>query len=236
MLYYLYYLRLRRLACFWSELTITFQPENITKEIILTFKRFRRIFLFLLIAVLAIYGGLCLRVLYDGRLQTPSSADAIIVLGAAAYHQKPSPVFEERIRHAVNLYKEGKAKKIIFTGGTPKAGFLTEAEVGAKWAVKNGVPQKDILLEPNSRNTIDNLKNSAEIARQEKLHTFIVVSDPYHMARAKLMAEDLGLQVQMSPTPSSRFNQAALPVKIKFFVSEVHHYTMYCILRLPQML
>ncbi|MBR5939745.1 MAG: YdcF family protein [Neisseriaceae bacterium] len=177
---------------------------------------------------------MCARVLYEGRLQTPSSADAIIVLGAAAYYHKPSPVFEERIRHAVNLYKQGKAKKIIFTGGTPKAGFQTEAEVGAKWAEKNGVPRRDILLEPNSRNTFDNLKNAAEIAKQQKLHSFIVVSDPYHIARAKLMAEDLGLTVQMSPTPTSRFNTAALPVKLKFFFSEVHHYSLYCILRLPQ--
>ncbi|MBO4575771.1 MAG: YdcF family protein [Neisseriaceae bacterium] len=177
---------------------------------------------------------MCARVLYEGRLQTPSSADAIIVLGAAAYYHKPSPVFEERIRHAVNLYKQGKAKKIIFTGGTPKAGFQTEAEVGAKWAEKNGVPRRDILLEPNSRNTFDNLKNAAEIAKPAKLHSFIVVSDPYHIARAKLMAEDLGLTVQMSPTPTSRFNSAALPVKLKFFFSEVHHYSLYCILRLPQ--
>ena len=200
----------------------------------MTFKRFRRILFLLIVICLAIYGGLCARVLYEGRLQTPSSADAIIVLGAAAYYHKPSPVFEERIRHAVNLYKQGKAKKIIFTGGTPKAGFQTEAEVGAKWAEKNGVPRRDILLEPNSRNTFDNLKNAAEIAKPAKLHSFIVVSDPYHIARAKLMAEDLGLAVQMSPTPTSRFNSAALPVKLKFFFSEVHHYSLYCIMRLPQ--
>lgn len=201
---------------------------------ILTFKRFRRILLLFIVICLAIYGGLCARVLYEGRLQTPKSADAIIVLGAAAYHKKPSPVFEERIRHAVNLYQQGKAKKIIFTGGTPKTGFLTEAEVGAKWALSHGVKQQDILLEPNSRNTFDNLKNSAEIAKREKLHSFIVVSDPYHIARAKLMAQDLGLAVQMSPTPTSRFNTAALPVKLKFFFSEVHYYAVYSVLRLPQ--
>ncbi|MBQ9724889.1 MAG: YdcF family protein, partial [Neisseriaceae bacterium] len=123
----------------------------------LTLKRFRRILSLFIVILLAIYGGLCARVLYESRLQTPDKADAIIVLGAAAYYQKPSPVFEERIRHAVNLYQQGKAKKIIFTGGTPKKGYSTEAEVGAKWAMKNGVSKKDILLEPTSRNTFDNL-------------------------------------------------------------------------------
>ena len=200
----------------------------------MTLKRFRRILCLLIVVLMGIYGGLCAKILYEGRLQTPDKADAIIVLGAAAYYQKPSPVFEERIRHAVNLYQQGKAKKIIFTGGTPKKGYSTEAEVGAKWAMKNGVKKQDILLEPNSRNTFDNLKNSAEIAKRAKLHTFIVVSDPYHIARAKLMAQDLGLTVQMSPTPTSRFNNAALPVKLKFFFNEVHHYAIYSVLRLPQ--
>ena len=201
---------------------------------ILTRKRFRRILLLFIVIALTIYGGLCARVLYEGRLQTPEKADAIIVLGAAAYYQKPSPVFEERIRHAVNLYKQGKAKKIIFTGGTPKEGYSTEAEVGAQWAMKNGVKKQDILLEPHSRNTFDNLKNSAEIAYRNQLRTFIVVSDPYHIARAKLMAQDLGLSVQMSPTPTSRFNHATLPVKLKFFFNEAHYYAIYCVLRLPQ--
>ena len=210
------------------------QPEKYDEEVILIFKIFRRILLWLMLAVLVAYGGLCARVLYEGRLQTPQKADAIIVLGAAAYYHKPSPVFEERIRHAVSLYKQGKAKKIIFTGGTPKEGFLTEAEVGAKWAIKNGVRESDILLESNSRNTLDNLKNSAKIATKEKLHSFIVVSDPYHIARAKLMAQDLGLTVQMSPTPTSRFNTATLPVKLKFFFSEVHYYAVYSVLRLSQ--
>ena len=200
----------------------------------MTLKRFRRILCLLIVVLMGIYGGLCAKILYEGRLQTPDKADAIIVLGAAAYHKKPSPVFEERIRHAVNLYQQGKAKKIIFTGGTPKKGYSTEAEVGAKWAMKNGVKKQDILLEPNSRNTFDNLKNSAEIAKRAQLHSFIVVSDPYHIARAKLMAQDLGLTVQMSPTPTSRFNSAALPVKLKFFFNEVHHYAIYSVLRLPQ--
>ena len=66
---------------------------------------------------------------YSRPQPLPNEADAAVVLGAAAWGNKPSPVFRERINHALTLYQTGRVKKIIFTGGTPKAGFATEAEV-----------------------------------------------------------------------------------------------------------
>lgn len=135
-------------------------------------------------------------------------ADAAVVLGAAAWDKRPSPVFRERINHALTLYQSHRVNKLIFTGGTPKQGFMTEAEVGRRYALQQGVPATDIYFENTSRDTYQNLLNIKPILRDHNLHTLIIVSDPYHMARATAIARDLHLNAQGSPTPTSRFNQS----------------------------
>lgn len=184
-------------------------------------------FFILCCLIAVIYLSICGYVVFAGKTTYPSSADAIIVLGAAAWGEKPSPVFKERINHAVDLYHANIAKKIIFTGGTPKLGFATEASVGANWAVKNGVSPEHIFTENQSRNTLQNLQNSLEIAQDKGLNSFIIVSDPYHIARAKMMAHDLNINAQMSATPTSRFNQASLSRKWKFISQEANRIIIY---------
>ncbi|MGN7073210.1 YdcF family protein, partial [Neisseria sp. P0001.S004] len=100
--------------------------------------------------------------IYRTGLQTlpkDAHADAAVVLGAAAWDKRPSPVFRERINHAITLYQSHRVGKIIFTGGTPKKGFMTEAEVGRRYALKQGIPAHNILFENTSRNTYENLRN-----------------------------------------------------------------------------
>lgn len=133
------------------------------------------------------------------------SADAAVVLGAAAWGSNPSPVFRERINHAITLYQTGKVRKLVFTGGTPKQGYMTEAEVGRRYALKQGVPKNDILFENTSRDTVQNLQNIRKILRDNDIDTVILVSDPYHLARARAIAADLGIAAQTSATPTSRF-------------------------------
>ena len=84
-------------------------------------------------------------------------ADAAVVLGAAAWGNRPSPVFRERINHALSLYQTGYVRKLIFTGGTPKSGYETEAEVARNFALKQGIPEQDILIEMRSKDTYQNL-------------------------------------------------------------------------------
>lgn len=134
-------------------------------------------------------------------------ADAAVVLGAAAWGKKPSPVFRERINHAIALYQSQRVGKLIFTGGTPKEGYMTEAEVGRLYALKQGVPKKDILFENTSRDTFQNLQNIRKILRDNDIDTVILVSDPYHLARARTIAHDLGIDAVTSATPTSRFTE-----------------------------
>ena len=90
----------------------------------------------------------------------PKHADAAVVLGAAAWGDKPSPVFRERINHAIALYQSERVEKLIFTGGTRKEGYPSEGEVARKFAIKQGIPSHDILYETRSKDTYQNLVNT----------------------------------------------------------------------------
>ncbi len=131
--------------------------------------------------------------------------DCVIVLGAAAYHHRPSPVFEERIRHAIWLHANGFAKTIIFTGGYGVGAPYAESEVARAYAIRNGVPANAILTERISRTTLDNLRQAKQLMRDHRLATAIIVSDPLHLKRAALLADHLQMDAVTSPTPSTRF-------------------------------
>lgn len=158
-------------------------------------------------------------------LPAETRADAAVVLGAAAWDKRPSPVFQERINHAITLYQSKRVEKLVFTGGTPKKGFMTEAEVGRRYAIKQGVPARDILFENTSRNTYDNLYNTIPLLRDNGIRTIIIVSDPYHTARAAAIAKDLGLNAAVSATPTSRYN--ASQKKAKFLFQESYALFLY---------
>ncbi|WP_373741930.1 YdcF family protein [Neisseria sp.] len=149
------------------------------------------------------------RVYQTGNRTLPAGyrADAAVVLGAAAWDKQPSPVFRERINHAIALYQGRRVGKLIFTGGTPKKGFMTEAEVGRRYAVRQGVPARDILFENTSRTTYQNLQNIRPLLREHGIGSIVIVTDPYHTARAAAIARDLGLNAETSGTPTTRFRE-----------------------------
>lgn len=155
----------------------------------------------------ALLMGYCIYDVYRTGNAQPADqrADAAVVLGAAAWGNNPSPVFRERINHAITLYQTDKVRKLVFTGGTPKKGYMTEAEVGRRYALKQGIPKNDILFENTSRDTFQNLQNIRKLLRDNDIDTVILVSDPYHLARARAMATDLGIAAETSGTPTSRF-------------------------------
>ena len=158
-----------------------------------------------------------------GQRDQAAPADAIIVLGAAAYDAKPSPVFEERIRHGIDLYRRGLAPKLIFTGGYGGVGArFSESQVARRYALRQGVPDKAILIESLSRNTHDNLRQASLLMQQHQLHDVIVVSDPLHMARALRISKELGIRAVGSPTPTSRFRTFA--TRWRFLLQEVYFF------------
>ena len=168
-------------------------------------------------------GGVAAYIIWVGQRDDATPADAIIVLGAAAYDAKPSPVFEERIRHGIDLYKRGLAPTLIFTGGYGGTGArFSESQVARRYALRQGVPEKAILIESLSRNTHDNLRQARALMQQHKLHSVIIVSDPLHMARALRISRDLGIRSVGSPTPTSRFRSFA--TRWRFLLQEVYFF------------
>ena len=173
----------------------------------------------LCLLVLLVQAAWCTWLVYSYSTRTASRrADAAVVLGAAAWGKNPSPVFRERINHGITLYRNNRVGKLIFTGGTPKAGYMTEAEVARRYARGHGVPNKDILLETTSRDTQQNLENTKTLMYNNGLESVVIISDPYHLARAAAVADYVGLYYQTDPTPTSRYSGQN---RAKFMASEV---------------
>jgi uncharacterized SAM-binding protein YcdF (DUF218 family) len=129
-------------------------------------------------------------------------ADVIIIMGAAEYRGRPSPVLKARLDHGLDLYRQKLAPRILTTGGAGGDPVFTEGEVGRDYLVRRGVPSEAILLEDEGESTMHSIAAAAEIMRRMNLKSCLVVSDGYHIFRAKKMLEFRGLNVYGSPRPS----------------------------------
>ena len=159
------------------------------------------------------------------KIDETAESDVAIVLGAATYDGEVSPVFRERINHAVELYKNGTVKVIIMTGGIGEGNSISDALAGKNYAVSKGVKEEHILIEEKSTITQENLIYSKEIMDNNGYETALLVSDPLHMKRAMLLAENSGIDCNSSPTTTSRY--ISVKSKIKFLCREVFYYTGY---------
>ena len=153
------------------------------------------------------------------------NADVAIVLGASTYNGHPSPVYQERINHAVDLYNKHLVKKIITTGGYGKGNPVSDAYNAKLYAISQGVSEDDILTEDQSTVTLENLINAKKIMDVYNYQTALIVSDPLHMKRAMLQAKDAGITAYTSPTKSSRYRTR--DTKFKFLKREVINYIGY---------
>lgn len=152
-------------------------------------------------------------------------ADAAVVLGAAAWYNKPSPVLRERVNHAITLLNEGQVKYLIFTGGKGKGAPMAESEVARRYAIQQGVPASQIFIETHSQTTWENLVETQKLLKREALDRILIVSDPFHMKRAMGMAKDVGLNAFPAPTPSSRYK--TWNTKAHFLMRETYYYSAY---------
>lgn len=165
-----------------------------------------------------------------GKISETVKTDAAIVLGAGVWGDKPSPVFAERINHAIYLYKSGYTDKLIFTGGKSDNSEFADSFIARKYAMENSVPEKDIFIEEQSAITQENIIYAAEIARGNNIHSVTLVSDPLHMKRAMLMAKDYGLTSYSSPTPTTMYR--TFKTKSLFLLREVFFYIGYQVYRI----
>lgn len=142
------------------------------------------------------------QVLRAARGEAPVPADAILVLGRRLEGDQVTAVFEARLAHAADLWRQGLAPRIFVAGGTTGQARRSEAEAGRDWLLAQGLPPAAILLEDRSQHTLENLFNVRAHLRAEGWRTLLLVSDPLHLARAGATARGLELEVRCSPAPS----------------------------------
>jgi uncharacterized SAM-binding protein YcdF (DUF218 family) len=143
------------------------------------------------------------QVWWASRQDDTSPASAIVVLGAAQYNGHPSPVLRSRLDHAIDLYREGIAPRLILTGGVGVGDTVSEAAVGRRYAIRNGVPADRVDTERSGVSSEESMRNVADLMRRLGLHSAVLVSDPFHMLRLRIISARLGIRSYSSPTRTS---------------------------------
>jgi uncharacterized SAM-binding protein YcdF (DUF218 family) len=192
----------------------------------------RRLVLGVLLVGALVVGGTGFRVWQVARDDDQTTADVVLVLGAAQYDGTPSKVFEARLRHAKNLYDDGVAPYIVTTGGNQPGDNYTEASTGVRWLSEKGVPENRIIAVGKGNDTLGSLRAAAEQIHERGWRTAVIVSDPWHSLRARTMASDVGLDAWTSPTHSGPIVQTR-QTQIRYIMYETAALLYYRATRAP---
>lgn len=138
-----------------------------------------------------------------GRSDQARQVDAIVVMGAAQYDGRPSPQLAARLDHAADLWQLDLAQVVVVTGGNQPGDRFTEAEASANYLVDLGVPADVILQETVGHSSYASLDGVAQMLHDRGLFRVLLVSDPFHSLRSRLIAQELGLVAYVSPTRTS---------------------------------
>lgn len=160
----------------------------------------RRIVTALAIVVLGGWCASAAAVVWFASRDRAAPADAIVVMGAAQYLGRPSPVLRARLEHARALHARGLAPRLVLTGGTAEGDTASEAAVSRVYLLRAGIPDSALLLEHDGRTSQQSLRAVGALLRARGMTRVIVVSDPFHVFRASLLARGQGLEVVTSPT------------------------------------
>lgn len=152
------------------------------------------------------------------------AADVILVLGAAEYNGRPSPVLKARLDHALELYRRGLAHVVITTGGHGPDRRFTEAGVSRTYLTQNGIAAESIFAVERGERTTESLSGAVELMRQRGWHACLVVSDGFHIYRLKKILAHDEIEAYGSPTPSSRIESASAPLRLRHTLREMVSY------------
>ena len=151
--------------------------------------------------------------------------DTILVLGAAEYDGRPTPVFQGRLEQAALLFHEHRADSVVVLGGKIPGDVTTEAQAGREYLMSGGLPGNHVFAVPEGNTTYESLQAAATFMRQHGLHSAFLVSDPWHNLRIKRMASDLGIRAYASATWHSAAR--SLPTRLGGYARETVAYLYY---------
>jgi len=153
-------------------------------------------------------------------------SDAIVVLGASQYNGVPSPVFAARLQHALTLYDEHVAPRIVTVGGKQPGDHYTEAQSGAAYLHQHGVPTSALLPVPTGRDTLRSLEAVDRQFTSHGWHSAVLVTDPWHCLRARTMARHLGIHADTSPERTGPA-VASRSIEVRYIARETEAYIYY---------
>ncbi len=176
---------------------------------------------------------MCVAVIFGwSRRAAEGRADAIVVLGAAQYGGRPSPVLRARLDHALALWRSDRADRVVLTGGRRTGDLISEAAAGRRYLMRRGVPTQAILLEPAGRTSLASMDGAAALLKawrdslpaavrdtMPRRASVLLVSDPFHMLRLDVLARLHGLRPLPSPTRTSPIS-ANRAVAIEYMLRE----------------
>lgn len=157
----------------------------------------------LLLTAVVLWAAAVALVLIAGARPALRRADAILVLGAAQYNGRPSPVFKSRLDHAISLYERGLAPHLIFTGGVGVGDTVSEGEVGRRYARSRNVPDSAMMVEGRGVTSAESVGAAAALMLARNLRTALIVSDSYHMLRLETLGRRAGIHVLAAPVPDA---------------------------------
>ncbi len=164
--------------------------------------RLGRIIALLVVAALAVPPGTWTWVWWTARQDERPTSDTILVLGASQYNGRPSPIFEARLEHAAHLYEEGVAPTIVTVGGNQPGDNYTEGGSGRDWLVGQGIPAESVVAVEEGSNTLRSMEAVSDVVRANGWSSTVIVTDPWHSLRSRIMAQDQGMEAHTSPVRS----------------------------------
>ncbi|MEM6298634.1 MAG: YdcF family protein, partial [Bacteroidota bacterium] len=188
-------------------------------------KKRLRLLAITLLSLLLLFVGTAISIRQYSKRFSTSQSDVAIVLGAGTSNGKLSPVYAQRVNHALDLLSAGKVDKVIFTGGFGEGERISDAEAAAAYAIEKGFSEDQILIEEESTITFYNIKNAKALMKDHDLKNALIVSDPYHMKRAMHMCQKIGIKALSSPTPTTMYRSRK--TKFDFLVKETINYWAY---------
>jgi uncharacterized SAM-binding protein YcdF (DUF218 family) len=171
-------------------------------------------------AALLVWAGSIIVVLVAGAWPNTRQADAIVVLGAAQYNGRPSPVLQARLDHALDLYERDLAGFLIFTGGTGVGDTVSEAEVSRRYALRRGVPAEAIRTERDGLTSAQSVRAAAALMESAGLESALLVSDSYHMMRLELLARRSHIVPYRAPAVNAPIDAASRGTRWEYVLRE----------------
>jgi uncharacterized SAM-binding protein YcdF (DUF218 family) len=156
----------------------------------------------LVFGLLIIWLGTIGLIIAAGSRPSLRKVDAILVLGAAQYNGRPSPVLRHRLDYAISLYKRKLASRMVMTGGVGVGDTISEGEVSRRYAIKQGVVADSIMVEGKGVTSAESVSAAAALMRNRGLKSALIVSDSYHMLRVELLARRAGIRAYRAPAPT----------------------------------